>query len=97
MNIINCGEIVGKLTDVVQDMWYMEGTFTPTDSAFAAKASTLNASDDYTKGIRTLIREFPDSEGVTFIVLSLSGDKLFGRCVFEESAVQWVNEHVPEI
>jgi len=103
VDVVNRGEIVGRLTDWMPDMWYLEGNFNPADSEagarFAAAALALDlrtAYDDHTRAIRVLLRESPDDEGTVFVVMSLSEGRLFGRRVFEPSAVRWAVEHVPE-
>jgi hypothetical protein len=103
VEVVNRGGVVGWLTDHRSDMWYLEGSFTPAETAagarFAASASALDlrrAYDDPTLAIRALLRESPDSEGIVFLVMWLDNGTLFGRCVFELAAVQWAVEHVPE-
>ena len=94
MDVLNRGEVVGHLTDCVPDMWYLDGRFTPADTAagarFVAAASALDARiahGDPTRGIRVLLREAPDEEGSVFIVMSLSEGHLFGRRVFDPEAI----------
>jgi hypothetical protein len=104
VEVVNRGEIVGRLTDfVVLDGWYLEGTFIPVrfDAAarFVSAASALDFGktyDDHTQGVRALLRELPGEEGSLFVVMSLSEGRLFGRRLFEPAAVRWTQVHVRE-
>ena len=103
MEVLNRGEVVGRLDDAIPDMWYLEGRFTPAHTPagarFVAAASALNVRvtyHDHTRAVRSLLRESPEDEGTMFVVLSLSGGSLFGRRVFERAAVAWAADHVPE-
>jgi hypothetical protein len=103
VEVVNRGEVVGKLTDWMPDMWYLEGNFTPAETSaglqFARAASALDvrsAYNDQTRAIRALLRESPGDVGTVFLVMSLAEGRLFGRRVFERAAVQWALEHVPE-
>jgi hypothetical protein len=103
MDVLNRGEVVGRLADWIPDMWYLGGRFTsinsPAGVRFAAAASALDLRtvyDGHTHGIRALLRETPDDAGTVFIVMSLAEGRLFGRRVFEPEAVKWVAANVPE-
>jgi hypothetical protein len=103
MQVLSRGEVVGEFSDVMPDMWYLEGKFTPFDSPagarFFAAASALSLSEtmyDHERAIRSIIRESPDAAGIAFLVMSLSNGSLFGRRVFGQSAVEWIAAHVPE-
>ncbi len=103
MHVLNRGEIVGTLSDSQPDMWYLEGTFAPVDTPnarrFVAAASALDVravEADPTQGLRALLQDAPDQPGTTFVVMSLSDGRLFGRCVFKPEAVEWANANVPE-
>lgn len=103
MDVLNRGEVVGRLTDSVPDMWYLEGQFAPADTTagdrFAAAASALDVQVTFTdnsRAIRTLLRESSDDKGTVFVVMSLKDGRLFGRCVFEMDAVKWATANVPE-
>jgi hypothetical protein len=103
VDVLNRGEVVGQLDDAMPDMWYLEGRFTPADTAagarFAAAASALEVRatyHDHTLAIRSLLRESADDAGTVFVVLSLTDGRLFGRRVSEREAVQWATANVPE-
>jgi hypothetical protein len=37
MDVLNRGEVVGQLDELVPDMWYLEGRFTPVDTPAGAR------------------------------------------------------------
>lgn len=101
--VLSRGEIVGELIDAIPDMWYLEGAFAPmqTQAAerFVQAASSLDAKavDQNPKtGIRVLVRDNPDAEPTVFLVMSLSGGRLFGRLVLAREAVDWALKNIPE-
>lgn len=103
MEVLNRGEVVGWLDDAIPDMWYLEGRFTPADAPAAARfVSAASALDvrvtygDYTRAIRSILRESSESEGTMFVVLALSEGRLFGRRVCERSEIEWIVADVPE-
>ena len=103
MLVVCRGDVVGTLADAVPDMWFLEGTFSPGDSPgarrFAAAAAALDATEalaDPTKAILASLRESPGGGDTTFIVMSLSGGRLFGRRVFDRAAIEWAEANVPE-
>lgn len=100
--VLSFGEVVGSLCDARLDMWYLEGVFSPSTTPagirFAADVAALDPRDvmaDPTKGIRVEIRDPPSEGRTTFVVMSLSGGRLFGRCVFDPREVAWVVQNVP--
>jgi len=103
MHVINRGEIVGTLSDLVPDMWYLSGKFAVADTAngnrFLSAVSKLaiqTTYGDHSKAIRATLRESMDDPGTVFVVMSLQEGDLFGRRVFEQDAVNWVLKNVPE-
>jgi hypothetical protein len=103
MQVLNRGDVVGTLSDEMPDMWFLEGAFTPSDTQrareFVAAAESLDlnqAMTEPTRAIRAELRESPEQSGTTFIVMSLSEGRLFGRRVFDPAAVEWTLANVPE-
>jgi len=103
MEIHNRGSLVGRLTNAIPDMWYLEGQFTPAETeegtAFAGRASKLdlrNAMDDPKQAIRVVLREPNGETDTLFLVMGLTGNRLFGRRVFQAEAQQWAVANVPE-
>lgn len=97
------GEIVGTLTDDSPNMSFLPGRFTPADtpaaSRFVRAACAVDPStsmEDPRSALRAYLLTSPAAEGTTFIVLSLTGDMLFGRRVFDSEGVEWAEANVPE-
>jgi hypothetical protein len=95
------GEVVGTLSEVVPDMWYIEGVWnpaaTPRASEFAAKAGLLDPKvvlGDPTKGFRIEVEDGGSLGGA--LVLSLADGRLFIRRVLEEIAIKWLRSTVSE-
>ena len=95
------GEIVGRVTGAVTDMWYLDGVWAPAPTAtaaeFSAKAVRLDPKQvmrDETLGFRVELDV--DGARMAALVLSLSGGRLLVRCVHDEPAVAWLLANVAE-
>lgn len=103
MQIRSRGEVLGILADPAPDMCYLEARFTPESTAaavaFVARARALKPRQtlaDPTKAIRAELVEPDDPVGAVFLVMSLKGDRLFGRRVIDLKAIEWAKANVPE-
>ena len=97
------GNDVGKMSDLQPDMWYVDGSWTPTSTpesdAFEALVGEFNVKsvmDDPTKGTRIMIFDSndPDHSGTDALVCSLSDGRLFIRRVHKPEAVEWLRNNV---
>jgi hypothetical protein len=88
-------EVVGRIEDVIPDMWLLEGRFiaasSPVAREFCKRASTLDARavlEDMTKGIRAAIAANESGLRTVVVILSLSQDQLFLRMSPNDCAYQ---------
>ena len=94
---------VGRLINVIPDMWYLEGEFesneTKTSLHFVKMASKFEARQvilDPTKGIRAKLKNNDDAI-INIIVMSIGvNSELFVRQVFGDEQIDWLLKNVPE-
>jgi hypothetical protein len=103
MEIHNRGNLVGLLTDAIPDMWYVEGQFTATKTeagaAFAERAAKLDprlAMRDQTQAIRAVLRETTPDTDILFLVMGLTGNRLFVPTRHRPTSGAVVLANVPE-
>ena len=104
LNIHWRGELVGELRNAIPDMLYLEGTWIPLSSVVSDSFQTLVESfdirsvfDDHTKGTRVILfeRDSKSDPGNHAVVISLREGRLLLRRYMDDTAVEWLMNHVP--
>ncbi len=96
-------EHIGRLTKIIPDMSYLEGTWEPNSTDLAQKFTDLISNFDTKsvmlnpiKGIRAILED-QNSYQTHISVISLGeNNELLVKRVIEESAIEWLLKNVPE-